>query len=133
MDLTLVEPKAESVYLLCSLDGFSRRAHQMDRHGETWRIVLRLLGGEYEYAFLVDGSRTIADPENPESRKRTDGSTVSVLRFGVPEGECARGDSRIDATSLYHDQSLPFLEVFHDQVIFKLQVARNDVEKAYLV
>jgi len=133
VDITLVEPKAESVYLLCSLDGFSRRAHQMDRHGETWRIVLRLLGGEYEYAFLVDGSRTMADPENPESRKRTDGSTVSVLRFGVPEGECARGDGRIDGTSLYHDQTLPFLEVFHDQVIFKLQVARNDVEKAYLV
>jgi len=133
VEVTLVEPKAESVYLLCSLDGFSRRAHQMDKHGELWRIVLRLLGGEYEYAFLVDGSRMIADPENPESRKRSDGSTVSVLRFGVPAGERARGDGSIDAASLYHDQSLPFLEVFREQVIFKLQVARADVEKAYLL
>ena len=133
VEVTIVEPKAESVYLLCSLDGFSRRAHQMDKHGESWRIVLRLLGGVYEYAFLADGSRTIADPENPESRKRSDGSTASVLRFGVPAGECARGDGSIDAASLYHDQSLPFLEVFREQVVFKLQVARNDVEKAYLV
>jgi glycosidase len=133
VEVGFVEPAAESVYLLCSADGFSRRTNQMEKYGELWRIVLRLLGGEYEYAFLVDGSRVVSDPENTNVRKRPDGSEVSVMRFGVPEDKCERGDGRVDKASIYHDQALPFLEIFREQVIFKLQVARDDIEKASLL
>ena len=133
VEVALVEPTARSVYFLCSVDGFSIRTHQMEKHGELWRIVLRMLGGEYEYAFLVDGSRMVPDPENANVRKRPNGSAVSFMRFGAPEGECRRGDGIVDGTSMYHDQMLPFLEIFREQVIFKLRVARNDVERTHLL
>jgi len=133
VEVVFVEPRAKSVYFLCSVDGFSRRTHPMDKQGEIWRIVLRLLAGEYEYAFLIDGFRIVTDPENPDVRKRSDGSEVSVMRFGVPDEARARRDGSIDLASVYHDQLLPFLEAFRDQAIYRLRVAKEDIEQAYLL
>jgi len=133
VEIILTEARAKSVYLLCSIDGFSRRTHPMEKHGEVWRIVLRLLAGEHEYAFLIDGARLATDPENPEVRKNAEGIEVNVMKFGAPSSPTSRADGSVDYDSLYHDQYLPFLEVFRQEAIFRLRTAREDVERVYLI
>jgi hypothetical protein len=58
-------PEARSVAVIGSFNAWHPNGYEMhpsDRH-QSWSIQLQLPPGRYEYAFLVDGQKIIADPE----------------------------------------------------------------------
>jgi alpha-amylase/alpha-mannosidase (GH57 family) len=65
---TFDAPGAERVTIAGEFNAWAPAASQMARaEGSTWRIVLVLKPGRYEYKFVVDGSDWHADPDNPLS------------------------------------------------------------------
>ena len=60
-------PGAGNVFLVGDFNNWSPRIDPMtDKNGDgEWTLLVSLLSGEYEYKFVVDGSKWIADPTNP--------------------------------------------------------------------
>jgi hypothetical protein len=52
-----------TVCLSGDFNGWSPNAHCLKRNGDTCQIKLFLSPGRYKYAFLVDGTQWIPDPE----------------------------------------------------------------------
>jgi hypothetical protein len=52
-----------TVCLSGDFNGWSPNDHCLKRNGDTWEIKLFLSPGRYKYAFLVDGTHWIPDPE----------------------------------------------------------------------
>ena len=63
--LTLEMPEARSVSVVGTFNAWHEKGYEMamDRVSGTWSLVLRLPSGRYEYAFVLDGKKIIADPE----------------------------------------------------------------------
>jgi Glycogen recognition site of AMP-activated protein kinase len=80
----LVNPTASQVALVGDFNGWQGAA--LERSGDAasgvWSVSLPLAAGRYEYAFVVDGKRWIADPALPRMRDEF-GGEHSVLRLGA--------------------------------------------------
>lgn len=76
------EPGAQRVSLVGDFNGWSRDATPLEASADaaTWTLTLPLAPGRYEYAFVVDGERWIADPSARTVRDEFGGET-SVLRL----------------------------------------------------
>lgn len=63
--LTLEMPQARSVAVVGTFNSWHDKGYEMamDSASGTWSLVLRLPSGRYEYAFVLDGKKIIADPE----------------------------------------------------------------------
>jgi hypothetical protein len=63
--ITLEMPEARSVSVLGTFNAWHEKGYEMamDAASGTWSLVLRLPRGRYEYAFILDGKKIIADPE----------------------------------------------------------------------
>ncbi|MBZ4650613.1 isoamylase early set domain-containing protein [Thermosipho sp. (in: thermotogales)] len=59
------EVDAQQVYLAGNFNNWSVSANPMVNENGVWKISLELLPGEYQYKFVVDGSRWIEDPDAP--------------------------------------------------------------------
>lgn len=77
----LVDPTASRVALAGDFNGWSAEARPLSASGVAgvWTVTVPLAPGRYEYAFVVDGTRWIADPL---SRRVADefGGESSVIR-----------------------------------------------------
>ncbi len=64
VSFTLSAPKAKSVALVGSFNGWSPLSHPMQPAGTDglWSIVVPLAEGEHTFMFLVDGTEWIAPP-----------------------------------------------------------------------
>jgi 1,4-alpha-glucan branching enzyme len=62
------DPKAKRVNLVGDFNNWSPRADAMvDENGDgEWTLFYDLPPGVYEYKYVVDGVRWIADPKNPD-------------------------------------------------------------------
>ena len=71
--LRLSAPGASTVAVVGDFNEWQDQAHRLsdDDHDGVWTITFDLAPGRYEYAFVVDGSRWIADPR--AVRYRPDG------------------------------------------------------------
>ena len=80
----LVNPTASQVALVGDFNGWQGAA--LERTGDpssgVWSVALPLAAGRYEYAFVVDGRRWVADPAQPTMRDEF-GGEHSVLRLGA--------------------------------------------------
>lgn len=80
----LVNPTASQVALVGDFNGWQGAA--LERTGDpssgVWSVSLPLPAGRYEYAFVVDGQRWVADPALPRMRDEF-GGEHSVLRLGA--------------------------------------------------
>jgi|AMWB02.1.fsa_nt_gi 1,4-alpha-glucan branching enzyme len=56
--------QARSVCLAGDFNGWSTRSHCLDFENDRWQIRLTLAPGMYRYAFIVDDSRWVADPDS---------------------------------------------------------------------
>jgi 1,4-alpha-glucan branching enzyme len=74
-------PKAHRVVIVGDFNNWSITADPMyDREEKgAWSITLPLLPGRYEYKFLIDGEKWIADPGNPKKIKDGFGAHNSVV------------------------------------------------------
>lgn len=76
------QPGASRVSLVGDFNGWSREAMPLESSmdGATWTLTVPLSAGRYEYAFVVDGQRWVADPAG-NSVKDEFGGETSVLRL----------------------------------------------------
>ena len=73
-------PEASSVSLVGDFNAWSTQAHPMSKSGEgAWSITVDLLPGTYQYAFSIDGSDIVIDPENPLTFESIDGRRLNSL------------------------------------------------------
>lgn len=76
------EPGAQRVSLVGDFNGWSHGAAPLEASidGAVWTLTLPLAPGRYEYAFVVDGERWVADPSARSVQDEFGGET-SVLRL----------------------------------------------------
>jgi hypothetical protein len=77
----LVNPGARQVALAGDFNGWQAEALTPAAEGGVWSVALPLRAGRYEYAFVVDGERWVADPALPAARDEF-GGEHSVLHLG---------------------------------------------------
>jgi hypothetical protein len=79
-----VDPRAASVELVGDFNEWARGTTELKRSGApgVWAVSLPLSPGRHEYAFIINGSRWVADPLAVRS---TDdfGTESSVIRVGT--------------------------------------------------
>ncbi len=80
----LVVPRATRISLVGDFNDWDATRTPMLRAGSEalWTVVVPLTPGRYHYAFLVDGSRWLADPSAPVARDDDYGAPSSVLTVG---------------------------------------------------
>lgn len=76
------QPGAQQVSLVGDFNGWSRDAMPLESSydNSVWTLSVQLKPGRYEYAFVVDGERWVADPAAGAVRDEFGGET-SVLRL----------------------------------------------------
>lgn len=76
------DPKATRVNLVGDFNDWSPRADALvDDNGDgEWTIFYDLAPGVYQYKFVVDGTRWMADPKNPVKTPDGFGGQNSVVR-----------------------------------------------------
>ena len=76
-------PEARSVALAGDFDGWDAARLPMQREGPgLWTVDVPLAPGRYQYAFVVDGRRFIADPSAPRATGDDFGTPTSVVTIG---------------------------------------------------
>lgn len=79
----LAAPGARSVALVGEFNDWDADSTPLARGADgRWRVVLPLAEGRYEYAFIVDGTRTVADPTAPSAAAGDFGAPNSVVTVG---------------------------------------------------
>lgn len=77
-------PGAQSVALVGDFNGWDTAATPLQRTGAAgaWVVTVPLPPGRYRYAFLIDGTRWLADPGAPRAPDDDFGTPNSVLTVG---------------------------------------------------
>lgn len=83
VQFVLVAPGASSVSLVGDFNDWDAMTTPMRpvRRGELWSVTIPLSTGRHRYAFLVDGSRWLADPSAPRAPDDF-GTPSSVVTVG---------------------------------------------------
>ncbi len=89
MRFVFVDAGATSVELVGDFNAWTKGVNKLERSGApgVWAVSIPLQPGRHEYAFIVNGSRWIADPLAP--RTTDDFGTVSAIFNVGPKSECA--------------------------------------------
>jgi serine protease AprX len=78
--LVYYDPPAHQVALVGDVNGWLAADTPLRRERPgVWRLTLRVPPGRYRYKFLVDGTRLVEDPENPDREPDGYGRLNSVL------------------------------------------------------
>ena len=79
-----VDSGASSVQLVGDFNAWTRGATQLNRSGApgVWAVSVALTPGRHEYAFIINGSRWVADPLAVRSSDDV-GTESSVIRVGT--------------------------------------------------
>jgi hypothetical protein len=80
-----VDPGAKSVELVGDFNEWAKGSTVLRRSGApgVWTAAVPLSPGRHEYAFIINGSRWVADPLAPKSSDDF-GTESSVIRIGSP-------------------------------------------------
>lgn len=79
---TLLAPQASSVAVVGDFNDW--KPTPLTRNGVgAWETRVRLRPGQYNYAFVVDGSRWVADPSAPRNAVDDFGSPNSVVTVAL--------------------------------------------------
>lgn len=80
---TLPAPAATSVALVGDFNDWDASATPLERGADgRWTAFVALLPGRYEYAFVVDAARVVADPTAPQALASDFGAPNSVITVG---------------------------------------------------
>jgi 1,4-alpha-glucan branching enzyme len=84
VEFVLVAPGASSVAVVGDFNDWDAGASPMRRaaDGETWSATVPLTAGHHTYAFVVDGTRWLADPVAPLASGDGFGTPSSVILVG---------------------------------------------------
>ena len=80
---TFVSPEAKDVHLVGDFNNWELdEESRMQKNNGKWEKRLSLLGGNYRYRFVVDGTWT-EDPINPDKEVNPYGSVDSLIKVNV--------------------------------------------------
>ena len=131
--------RAEAVTLAGSFNNWSRDAQPMtvDPATGAWTVTIELMEGEYQYKFVVDGSKWFQDPAQELKAPDGFGGYNSVLRVGDYDRfreTAKRGDGKIMAEALYHEVEIPFAEWSDStRIALRLRLKKDDVDRCAVV
>ena len=78
--LIIMQPDAKAVAVAGDFNGWNPTRTPLERlSGDAWAVTIPLRPGRYEYMFVVDGERWVADPFATERRDDGFGSENAVL------------------------------------------------------
>jgi hypothetical protein len=78
--LIIMQPDAKAVAVAGDFNGWNPTQTPLERlSGDAWAVTIPLRPGRYEYMFVVDGNRWVADPFATERRDDGFGSQNAVL------------------------------------------------------
>jgi hypothetical protein len=84
-EFSYYDPSAYSVSLAGTFNNWDSQALGMTKDEEgTWRVVVDLPPGRYEYKFVVNGSDWMADPDNPKVVGDYGNSEIELDEEGTP-------------------------------------------------
>ncbi len=96
VEFTYYDPAAFSVSLAGSFNDWDTNASPLVKDDEgTWRVVVALTPGDYEYKFVVNGGTWLADPENPKIVGDYGNSGITINADGEPVAEKTKGGIEI--------------------------------------
>ena len=79
VSLTLEAPNAEAVFLMGDFNQWNEKVHPMKKEGDgTWKKIIMVPPGRYEYRFLVDG-QWWNDPANDQVCPNCFGTLNNIL------------------------------------------------------
>ena len=86
VQFVLDDPAASSVSVIGDFNGWQPTAAPMRRveRGQAWTTVVLVPPGRHQYAFLVNGTRWVADPRAPRADDADFGKPGSVLMVQAP-------------------------------------------------
>lgn len=88
----LVAPQARTVALAGDFDGWDPARLPLRREGAgLWTVDVPLQPGRYQYAFVVDGQRFVADPAAPRAGGDDFGQPTSVVTVAGLAARAAGG------------------------------------------
>lgn len=88
----LVAPQARTVALAGDFDGWDPARMPLRRAASgLWTVDVPLSPGRYQYAFVVDGRRFVADPAAPRAGGDDFGQPTSVVTVAGPAARAAGG------------------------------------------
>jgi len=85
VEFSVYVPRAHKVYIAGDFNNWSKLADPLydEDHDGVWKIVLPLKPGRYEYKFIIDDDKWIADPGNPHQVDDGFGGRNSVVTVRV--------------------------------------------------
>jgi len=92
VEFTYYDPAAFSVSLAGNFNNWDANATPLVKDEEgTWRVVVELTPGDYEYKFVVNGGDWMVDPDNAMVVGDYGNSGVTINEDGEPETQKASG------------------------------------------
>ena len=83
----MIDPAAETVQVAGDFNGWDPGRTSLERvSADAWAVTITLEPGRYEYMFVIDGKRWIADPSASETKDDGFGSKNAVLDVNVVAG-----------------------------------------------
>jgi hypothetical protein len=81
--------EAQTVSVIGTFNGWKGKGYelQFDREKKVWSLLVPLPEGRYEYAFLVNGEKIIADPDSPFYQEDGFGNQNSILILREKNGK----------------------------------------------
>lgn len=85
--LLVIDPAATTVQLAGDFNGWDPHRTSLERvSADAWAVTIALEPGRYEYMFVIDGTRWLADPFASETNDDGFGSRNAVLDVNVSRG-----------------------------------------------
>ena len=106
--------------------------------GSVWTRKTMLGPGRYEYKFVINGTRWIADPLNSEKVDDNHQGFNSVLNLGrlasMGHSRAALGDEHVDAAGLLHNPQTPlyFQALSTSAALIRYRTFAHDVEDVWV-
>ena len=91
---TLEKPAADKVFVAGDFNDWTESANPLEKEGDTWKAVIDIPPGTYEYKFIVDGTY-ITDPGNPNTVSDPYGGKNSLLEVSGESPEPATPAGRL--------------------------------------
>lgn len=123
----------KNAYLSSLFTSFAPSYFRLSKRGERWSIEVRVWDGEYPYVFVVNDSKVVLDPENPERvslrpfpENRDFEVTASIAKLGEENPESIKP---WHVTHLPADPS--YASIYVDSLVLRLRTHSRTVEECY--
>jgi glycosidase len=131
------EGAAQSVAVVGTFNRWDRTTNPLARQpdGKTWSATLRLEPGVYQYRFVVNGARWLADPNAPgmDDGNGNINSVLTVLPHGYETRPGVIGDGLITGSAVRHRPMRPYvLRMDRTHFALTLRTRHNDVKRCWL-